>query len=223
MEFELSEIPVEAVVKPKRKYVRKKPLGNEPLTKEMFESIKSNLKRKVQMMLTMTSYRSGSAASKWIEAYIDNILKYINGNDKLKSHVSNLHDKAHYASYRIIIFDYNEDTTRGYNATHMSFKMEELHSNCSSIGIHHFDGQIVPDNSMYSNNKPAFDSIDKFKMFLVEIEELAEVFGYSNILYTTSNESIKCFREYVEATSTKIDSFTNKRSQRVINYYSKRI
>jgi hypothetical protein len=221
MEFDLVESS--QVVKPKRKYVRKKQIGNEPLTKEMFESIKSNLKRKIHMMLNMTAYRSGSAASKWVEAYIDNILKYINGDNRLRSHVSNLHDIAHYASYRIIIFDYNEDTTKGYNKTHMSFKMEELHSNCSSIGIHHFDGHIIPDNSIYSNNSPAFDSVDKFKMFLAEIEELAAVFGYTNIFYTTSSESVKCFREYVEATATKIDSFTNKRSHRVINYYSKRI
>ena len=95
--------------------------------------------------------------------------------------------------------------------------------NCSSIGIHHFDGNFAPNSAMYGNQEAIFDSSDKFKLFLAEMEELARIFGYSNILYTVSNESNKDFKSYVEATATKIDSFTNKRSQRVINYYSKRI
>jgi hypothetical protein len=222
MEFELSEIPVEAVVKPKRKYVKKNN-GIDPLTKDQFEKAKDIFKRKLQMMCTMSSYRSDGNANRYVEAYIDNVINFLRGDFKMKSNVKNLHDSAHYASYRINIFDYNLDLTRGYHVANVSFKMEELHMNCSSIGIHHFDGNFAPNAGMYGNQEAIFNSSDKFKLFLVEMEELARIFGYSNILYTVSNESNKDFKSYVEATATKIDSFTNKRSQRVINYYSKRI
>jgi hypothetical protein len=220
MEFDLVESS--QVVKPKRKYV-KKSNGIDPLTKDQFEKAKDIFRRKLQMMCTMSSYRSDGNANRYVEAYIDNVVNFLRGDFKMKSNVKNLHDSAHYVSYRINIFDYNLDLTRGYHAANVSFKMEELHMNCSSIGIHHFDSNFSPNAGIYGNQEAIFDSGNKFKLFLAEMEELARIFGYSNILYTISNESNKDFKSYVETTATKIDSFTNKRSQRVINYYSKRI
>ena len=222
MEFELSETPVETIVKPKRKYVRKSN-GIDPLTKDQFEKAKDTIKRKLQMMSSMDAYRTQGNGNKYAEAYIDNVINFLRGDFKMKSNVKNLHDSAHYVSYRINIFDYNLDLSRSYYTANASFKMEELHSNCSSIGIHHFDGNFTPNPSLYNNQQAIFDSPDKFKLFIAEMEELARIFGYSNILYTISNESDKVFAEYVKATATQIDSFTNKRSQRVISYYSKRI
>ena len=221
MEFELSETPVQAIVKPKRKYVRKSN-GIDPLTIDQFEKARDIIKKKMIITTSMDGYRSSGNTNKLVEAYIDNVINFLRGDFKMKSNVKNLHDSAHYVSYKINIFDYNLDLSRSYYTANASFKMEELHSNCSSIGIHHFEGDFAPNSNSYGR-PPLFKDAETFKVFIVEMEELARIFGYSNILYTISNESDKVFAEYVKATATQIDSFTNKRSQRVISYYSKRI
>ena len=59
--------------------------------------------------------------------------------------------------------------------------------------------------------------------FLGEVVEICKVFGYSNILYTISNESCKYLTTFVKENAKEILSFKSKRSSNKITYYSQLI
>ena len=98
--------------------------------------------------------------------------------------------------------------------------MEELHFNCSSVGIHHMSGQMTP---YECTAKHVFKDAKDVNTFLGEVVEICKVFGYSNILYTISNESCKYLTTFVKENAKEILSFKSKRSSNKITYYSQLI
>ena len=224
MEFEdfIDTPVVKAAVKPKRKYVRKATNKINDFNEDTFLSRHRTFSNKAKYCLTSSGFKSKYGTLKSLNDYLKNVISYLRKDNEIEVAFSLLHNECNYACYEVNIFDYDPHKTN-YTRLSLSFKIEELHSNCSSVGIHHFSGPFIRTRDTYSTEVTLFENQQTFEKFMVYLEELILIMNYSNILYTISNESNKALSEFVSKTAKEIDRFKNKRSTREIVYYSKRV
>lgn len=125
--------------------------------------------------------------------------------------------QSYYANYFIKICKKAEGN---YQDSDISFYIEELHKNCSSVGIHHIAGDLY-NTSEYES--PLFTNEEDALKFLEFIKEICVMIGYGNILYTISSETLTIFQKFVEANAKPILEFTSPRNRHKITYYSQLI
>lgn len=206
--------------KPKRKYTKKK-VVKEVITDEEYNNKRKDLLKKLQK--SIYSYRATNKIFKReLEDYICFILERLCPKKEVKVFIEEYHKKCNYISYRICI-NCKRNNAWDYDDYTVKIDIEELHNNCSSVGIHHFNGSIYNYYNYSNSNSYLFSDEKDVKLFLDEMVEICKIAGYSNILYTISNESNKSLEEYAKEKGKEILSFTNKRTKNVVKYYSQLI
>jgi hypothetical protein len=204
--------------KPKRKYTKKpKPVIDDTLeakfNKEL-DAISTRIKRRMGGMARTRLTR------KMVEEYLTCVIKHLEPNKKFKLFIEESQGSYNFVNYTINILINENGIDQSYGDYSVQFKLEELHSNCSSVGIHHFTQCFV---NKYRDTYLLFKDNETFNKFLDKVVELCTMFGYSNILYTLSRESVQSFKEFVEAKAKLILEFKSKRTNNQIKYYSQLI
>ncbi len=203
--------------RPKRKYTRKpKPVIDPDLeakfNKEL-DAISTRIKRRMGGMARTRLTR------KMVEEYLTCVIKYLEPNKKFKLFIEESLGDYNFMNYTVNIL-INDNIETSYGDYSIRFKVEELHGNCSSVGIHHFSQDMI---NAYRDTYLLFKDQDKVNYFLDKVVELCAMFGYTNILYTISRESVQSFKEFVEAKAKLILEFKSKRTNNQIKYYSQLI
>lgn len=106
-----------------------------------------------------------------------------------------------------------------------SFNIDEMLGNCSTVSIHHFNGNNVCKRERGEYPEPyLFEKYEQFVEFMTAIEMfLYSITHYSNMFFSISSESPSSFGKYCEERATLIDEFKNERNGHNIKYYSKRL
>lgn len=111
------------------------------------------------------------------------------------------------------------------DGNYTSFNIDEMLGNCSTVSIHHFNGNNVCKRERGEYEEPyLFEKYEQFVEFISSIEMfLYSITHYSNIFFSISSESPSCFAKYCEEKATLIDEFKNERNAHNIKYYSRRL
>jgi len=106
----------------------------------------------------------------------------------------------------------------------ISFNIQELYNNCSSVVIHHFGGSNLVSAQGSFSYTGLFNTQDDYNLFMIAIETLlSKVAGYTNMFYNPASVSEPSFLDYCKTQCKLIDTFFNKRNTSTIYYYSKRL
>lgn len=155
--------------------------------------------------------------------YLSEIIDLLNP-DKTSKHlqidVLNNNNLANYCSCTVYINrnKYIKKEEQTYSIpfnNHATFALDELHGNCSSVSLHHFNSlTILPPYGAL------FDNIKKEELFIKYIiQYLNTVIKYSNVFFTISVESSKALSNYCENNCEEVYKFKNRRNQHEIKYY----
>lgn len=112
---------------------------------------------------------------------------------------------------------YNKDISH----TNLSINIDELFSNCSSVCF----SRMGPNRLLRTANSSNPDETANFtKSFLdMCIHIVRDIYNYSYVLYTESDENSTPLRNYLEANFTVLNEFNNKRTNNRVRYFGKAI
>jgi len=206
--------PSTTTIKPKRKYVRKAVIASKGDLNKALEGVVTRLKRRVAISSHKT-IRTRRIA----EEYFSCIIKHLNPTLNFKVYVDETLRGQNYISWNIKIA-VGQDMDTIYGDESANFCIEELQGNCSSVGIHHFNGTFLKGDNIYGTNKYIFSKQEQADVFIQAAVDLCKMFNYTNILYTISQESNEALVAYVEKNAKEILEFKSKRNQHIIKYYS---
>ena len=151
-----------------------------------------------------------------VEEYLTAVIKNINPNKEVYLYIEELPGHYNYVAYKVNI---QYVPTSSYS-TEISFNIEELQGNCSSVGVHHVSGYILKDEYSRESSRYLFETKKQVADFFKEIDKLCFILGYGNILYTISRESNTHFAEHVKQNAKLILSFRSPRNNNLIEYFS---
>ena len=214
---EAFSLDTDTTIKPKRKYVRKAVIASKGDLNKALEGVVARLKRRVAISSHKT-IRTRRIA----EEYFSCVIKHLNPTLNFKVYVDETLRGQNYISWNIKIA-VGQDMDTIYGDESANFSIEELQGNCSSVGIHHFNGPFLKGDNIYGNNKYIFSKQEQADVFIQAAVDLCKMFNYTNILYTISQESNKALTAYVEKNAKEILEFKSKRNQHIIKYYSQLI
>lgn len=188
---------------------RKDPL---PVFKEFLKKELDLLQKQVGYLVPMSGNKISQ--NRKIEPYIKNVIEYIFNKghaDYGKIKEINCYAESsgiphYYLAIKLKIEIHFEST--GIN---LDFNVNELSQNCSSATIYKPTGDF---SYLFQGDQIKFDMLmDALTKMLFD------VYKYTGIFYTISDESNKLFATYCKKNAKELTEFTNKRNNHKITYY----